>query len=83
MHIAAARALAGTPERPCLGTLLAAFASAPRAKKDRRLIKAGYGTKKGKFGFVLLGNAGKTRRGRKGRKGTRKQRGGSPSKIIM
>jgi len=47
------------------------------AKKDRRLIKAGYGTKKGKFGFVLLGNAGKTRRGRKG---SRKQRGGS--KII-
>lgn len=41
------------------------------AKKERRLVKAGYGTKKGKFGFVLLGQ--------KGKKGTRsrKHRGGS------
>lgn len=44
------------------------------AKREKRLVKAGYGTKKGKFGFVLLGNKGK-----KGKKGSRsrKQRGGS------
>ena len=41
------------------------------AKKERRLVKAGYGTKKGKFGFVLIGKKG-------AKKGTRsrKQRGG-------
>ena len=27
------------------------------AKKDKRLLKAGYGTKKGKFGFVKLGKS--------------------------
>jgi len=43
------------------------------AKKEKRLVKAGYGTKKGKFGFVLLG---KTRRHR-GRKGSRRHKGGS------
>ena len=43
------------------------------AKKDRRLIKAGYGTKKGHFGFVKLD--------KKGRK-SRKHRGGEPSIII-
>jgi hypothetical protein len=44
------------------------------AKKERRLVKAGYGTKKGKFGFVLLGH-----KGHKGKKGSRsrKHRGGS------
>ena len=26
------------------------------AKKENRLVKAGYGTQKGKFGYVLLGN---------------------------
>jgi hypothetical protein len=35
------------------------------AKKDNRLIKAGYGTKKGKFGFVKLNKTSK--RGRKGK----------------
>jgi hypothetical protein len=41
------------------------------AKKERRLVKAGYGTRKGKFGFVLLG--------KKGKKGSRsrKYRGGA------
>jgi hypothetical protein len=55
------------------------------AKKDRRLIKAGYGTKKGKFGFVLIGNKakGKSRKSRKGRKGSRKQRGGGGEKHIV
>ena len=40
-------------------------------KKSKRLIKAGYGTKKGKFGFVLLGNAkgSKKSRGRGRKKG--------------
>ena len=37
------------------------------AKKERRLIKAGYGTKKGKFGFVKIGKTqskrGKSMRG--------------------
>ena len=32
------------------------------AKKERRLVKAGYGTKKGKFGFVKL-NKTKSKRG--------------------
>jgi hypothetical protein len=36
------------------------------AKKEKRLIKAGYGTKKGKFGFVLLGKKSKKQRGGKG-----------------
>jgi len=34
------------------------------AKREKRLLKAGYGTKKGKFGFVKLGKSRKTR-GRK------------------
>jgi hypothetical protein len=33
------------------------------AKKDKRLLKAGYGTQKGKFGFVRLNGTRKTRRG--------------------
>ena len=40
------------------------------AKKEKRLVKAGYGTKKGKFGFVLLGKSRKHR-------GSRKHKGGS------
>jgi hypothetical protein len=40
------------------------------AKKEKRLVKAGYGTKKGKFGFVLIGKKG-TKKNR-----SRKQRGG-------
>ena len=54
------------------------------AKRDRRLIKAGYGTKKGKFGFVLLGNKSKSAKGksRKSGKGSRKQRGGNPKPLI-
>jgi hypothetical protein len=47
------------------------------AKKERRLVKAGYGTKKGKFGFVLLG--------KKGKKGTRsrKHRGGNGTNYPL
>jgi len=57
------------------------------AKKEKRLVKAGYGTKKGKFGFVLLNNASRSRgksRG-KSRGRSRKMRGGmhalNPSHI--
>ena len=35
------------------------------AKRDDRLRKAGYGTKKGQFGWVRIGSAAKTRRGRR------------------
>jgi hypothetical protein len=47
------------------------------AKKERRLVKAGYGTKKGKFGFVMLGKTGK-RHGRmsRGRRGSRRHHKG-------
>ena len=40
------------------------------AKKEMRLLKHGYGTQKGKFGFVKVGT-------KKHRKGSRKMRGGS------
>ena len=43
------------------------------AKKDKRLVKAGYLTKKGQFGFIKNGKSMK--KGRKG-KGSRKMRGG-------
>ena len=33
------------------------------AKKEKRLVKAGYGTKKGKFGYVKIGS--KTRKNKK------------------
>ena len=48
------------------------------AKKDKRLIKAGYGTKKGKFGFVLLKHTGKHHKGKHGMSRRHKmRRGGS------
>jgi hypothetical protein len=46
------------------------------AKKENRLLKHGYGTKKGKFGFVKVGSK---------RKGSKKMRGGysySPASLI-
>lgn len=43
------------------------------AKKDNRLVKAGYKTKKGHFGFVKVGSR---KRGHKGRKGLRGGSGG-------
>jgi hypothetical protein len=43
------------------------------AKKDKRLIKAGFLTKKGQFGFIKNGKSMKKGRGRKG---SRKMRGG-------
>ena len=36
------------------------------AKKEMRLVKAGYGTKKGKFGFVKLSSSSKSRKHRGG-----------------
>ena len=45
------------------------------AKKEKRLVKAGYGTRKGKFGFVLL-NGKKSRSMSKSRSKSRKMRGG-------
>ena len=51
------------------------------AKKEKRLVKAGYGTKKGKFGFVMIGNKG-TKKGSKKYGRSRKQRGGiGPSGV--
>jgi hypothetical protein len=41
------------------------------AKKEMRLVKHGFGTKKGKFGFVKIGS-----KSRKGRRGSRKIKGG-------
>lgn len=47
------------------------------AKREKRLVKAGFLTKKGHFGFIKDGKSMKKRRGRKGsRKGSRKMRGG-------
>ena len=46
------------------------------AKRDNRLVKAGYKTKKGHFGFVKVGSR---KRGRKGRKG---MKGGSGMKLL-
>ena len=44
------------------------------AKREKRLVKAGYLTKKGQFGFIKNGKS--MRKGRKSRKGSRKMRGG-------
>jgi len=38
------------------------------AKKDNRLVKAGYGTKKGKFGWVKLTKSIKSKKSRKSKK---------------
>ena len=46
------------------------------AKKEKRLVKAGYGTKKGKFGFVML-NGKKSRSKSRSRSRSRKMRGGN------
>ena len=39
------------------------------AKKEKRLVRAGYGTKKGKFGYVKLGASRKMRQSKKMRGG--------------
>ena len=52
------------------------------AKREKRLVKAGYLTKKGHFGFI---KNGKSMRKKRGHKGSRKMRGGmsalSPSEY--
>jgi hypothetical protein len=45
------------------------------AKKDNRLVRAGYGTQKGKFGFVKLN--GKSKKSRKTSSSSKSKRGGS------
>jgi hypothetical protein len=47
------------------------------AKKENRLLKHGYGTQKGKFGFVKVGSRKHRKGSRKHRKGSRKHRKGS------
>ena len=42
------------------------------AKKEMRLVKYGYGTQKGKFGYVKLNSKGKGKKGR-----SKRMRGGS------
>jgi len=44
------------------------------AKKERRLVKAGYGTRKGHFGAVKMGHTKK-------RRGSKKMRGGEPEGV--
>jgi hypothetical protein len=41
------------------------------AKRENRLVKAGYGTRKGKFGYVKIGKMGKSRKQRGGISGIR------------
>ena len=50
------------------------------AKKEKRLVKAGYGTKKGKFGFVMKNGMTKSKKskGGKTRKGYKMKGGLSP-----
>lgn len=59
-------------------------------KKAKRLIKAGYGTKKGKFGFVMIGSkkGGRRAHGRSlilGRAGgkSRRRRGGNGTNYPL
>lgn len=47
------------------------------AKKDNRLVKAGYKTKKGHFGFVKVGSRKRAHKGRKG------HRGGSGIRVAL
>jgi hypothetical protein len=47
------------------------------AKKEKRLVKAGYGTKKGKFGFVKIGKSKSSSKSK-----SKKMRGGTHSKMY-
>jgi hypothetical protein len=55
------------------------------AKKENRLVKHGYGSKKGQFGYVKIGSMKKSRKGssrKSGKKGkSRKMRGGSAMSV--
>jgi len=48
------------------------------AKKEMRLLKHGYGTKKGKFGYVKVGSRSRSRKSRR----SRSQRGGSGMSTL-
>ena len=48
------------------------------AKKENRLVKHGYGSKKGQFGYVKIGSMKKSRKGSSRKRGkSRKMRGGA------
>jgi hypothetical protein len=51
------------------------------AKHDNRLVKSGYGTKKGKFGFVKL--HGKSSKRSKSSKSSKSKRGGSHTNLPL
>ena len=53
------------------------------AKKEMRLIKHGYGTQKGKFGFVKINGRSSRRHSSKHRRRGRKMRGGSGIKSQL
>ena len=53
------------------------------AKKEQRLLKYGYGTQKGKFGFVKVGSKKHRKGSKKHRKGSKKMRGGMMSLSPM
>jgi hypothetical protein len=53
------------------------------AKKEKRLIKAGFGTKKGKFGFVKLNETGKKSKGKRSRGRSRSMRGGNGTNYAL
>ena len=44
------------------------------ASREKRLVKAGYGTQKGRFGWVSLNKTGKQRRGAKRGRRTKRRR---------
>ena len=46
------------------------------AKRENRLVKAGYGTKKGKFGYVKLGSHRSSRGSRGKKRGSRRSMSG-------
>jgi hypothetical protein len=52
------------------------------AKRENRLVKAGFGTQKGKFGYVKLN--GTSKKGRKGKRGKKsKMRGGNGTNYAL
>jgi len=52
------------------------------AKKDNRLVKAGFGTRKGKFGFVMLNGKSRKTKGKKSRKTNGKKSRKSKSRKL-
>jgi hypothetical protein len=53
------------------------------AKKENRLVKHGYGSKKGQFGYVKIGSMKKSRKSSSRKRGkSRKMRGGSAMSAM-